>query len=91
MTNFKAGKYGNQYERLMLPELVEAFQIYEGERAERRVNKWKHLRDKPVAPMTDEQRDILKKLSSDLNLKEDDVDERGRWKFIPHPNSTSDD
>ena len=88
MTNFKAGKYGNQYERLMLPELVEAFQIYEGERAERRVTKWKHLRDKPVAPMTDEQRDILKKLSSDLNLKEDDVDERGRWKFIPHPNST---
>jgi hypothetical protein len=35
MMNFKTGKYGNQFERLMLPEIVEAFKEFEGERAER--------------------------------------------------------
>tara|TARA_R110002020_G_scaffold25498_1_gene82921 strand:+ start:761 stop:1159 length:399 start_codon:yes stop_codon:yes gene_type:complete len=88
MTNFKAGKYGNKYERLMLPELVEAFQIYEGERADRRHTAWKHIKDKPQQPMTEEQRDLFKKLAEDLNLPEDDTDDKGRWKFIVHPNST---
>ena len=87
MTNFKAGKYGNKYERLMLPELVEAFQIYEGERADRRHTAWKHIKDKPQQPMTEEQRDLFKKLAEDLNLPEDDTDDNGRWKFIVHPNS----
>lgn len=34
MTRFKAGYYGKAYERLQLPELVEAFKRHEGERAE---------------------------------------------------------
>ena len=58
MMNFKTGKYGNQYERLMLPELVEAFQQFEGERADRRHTAWKHIKDKPQEPMTEEQRNI---------------------------------
>jgi len=91
MMNFKTGKYGNQYERLMLPELVEAFQQFEGERADRRHTAWKHIKDKPQEPMTEEQRNIFKKLAEDLDLPEDDTDERGRWKFIVHPNSTIDE
>ncbi len=91
MMNFKTGKYGKQYERLMLPELVEAFQQFEGERAERRETTWKHIKNKPQEPMTEEQINIFKKLADDLDLPEDDTDERGRWKFIVHPNSTIDD
>lgn len=88
MTNFKAGKYGNKYERLMLPELVEAFQIYEGERAERRESQWKHLKNKPEGePLTQEQKDIMKRLLADLDLPEPDYDDKGRWKFIEYPNS----
>lgn len=88
MTNFKAGKYGNKYERLMLPELVEAFQIYEGERAERREAQWKHLKNKPEGePLTQEQKDIMKRLLADLDLPEPDYDDKGRWKFIEYPNS----
>ena len=89
--NFKTGKYGNQYERLMLPELVEAFQQFEGERADRRHIAWKHIKDKPPPPMSEEQRNIFNKLAEDLDLPEDDTDEQGRWKFIVHPNSTIDE
>ena len=41
--------------------------------------------------MTEEQINIFKKLADDLDLPEDDTDERGRWKFIVHPNSTPDE
>ncbi len=88
MQNFKAGKYGNQYERLMLPELVEAFQQFEGQRAERRETAWRQVRQKPQQEVSQEQIEIYKKLAKDLDLPEDDTDERGRWKFIEHPNST---
>ncbi len=65
MMNFKTGKYGNQYERLMLPELVEAFQQFEGERADRMHTAWKHIKDKPQEPMTEEHQEIFKKLAED--------------------------
>jgi hypothetical protein len=88
MMNFKTGKYGKQFERLMLPELVEAFQQYEGERAERREAQWKQLKKKPEGePLTQEQKDLMKRLLADLDLPEPDTDQKGRWDFIPHPNT----
>ena len=88
MMNFKTGKYGKQFERLMLPELVEAFKHYEGERAERREAQWKQKKEEPFEPLSEEQRHLFKKLIEDLNLPEPDTDEQGRWTHIPHPNTT---
>ena len=88
MMNFKTGKYGNQFERLMLPEIVEAFKQFEGERAERMERQIQRNKDIEQPEFSDEQRDIFKRLIKDLNLPDDDTDEKGRWKFIVHPNST---
>jgi len=83
--NLKAGKYGKMYERLKLPELIEIFQKFEGERAEMREKQMR--RNKDVPPLPDIDTEILKRLSKDLALPEPDTDEKGRWDFIPHPNS----
>lgn len=88
MMNFKTGKYGKQFERLMLPELVEAFQQYEGERAQRRETLWAQKKDEPFEPLSSEQSQLMKRLLKDLDLPEEDTDQKGRWDFIPHPNST---
>jgi len=81
----KAGKYGKMYERLKLPELIEIFQQFEGERAEMREKQMKMEKDIPYPQMD---LDILKQISKDLALPEPDTDEKGRWEFIPHPNSS---
>lgn len=87
MTRLKAGVYGKMYERLKLPELVEIFQQYEGERADMMVRDIKRDKDKPPTPLTEEQKNLMKRLLKDLKLPEADTDERGRWKYIEHPNS----
>ena len=90
MTRFKAGYYGQKYERLMLPELVEAFKQHEGERSDAMQQKWKDIKSEPLEPLTDVQRDLMKRLVKDLDLPEDDTDNRGRWKFIEYPNDKPD-
>lgn len=91
MQRLKAGHYGNRYERLKLPELVEIFKQYEGERAEMRERDLQRQKDEPPTPLTEEQKHIFKRLMKELDLPEDDTDERGRWKWIEHPNSEIDD
>ena len=87
MTRLKAGVYGKMYERLKLPEMVEIFQQYEGERAEMMERNIKREKDKPPTPLTEEQKGLMKRLLADLKLPEDDTDKRGRWDYIQHPNS----
>ena len=83
--NLKAGKYGKMYERLKLPELIEIFKQFEGERAEMSEKQMQREKDCPPLPNIDTE--ILKRLSKDLALPEPDTDEKGRWDFIEHPNS----
>ena len=83
--NLKAGKYGKMYERLKLPELIEIFQKFEGERAEMREKQIRRNKDVPTLPDIDTE--ILKRLSKDLALPEPDTDAKGRWDFIEHPNT----
>lgn len=87
----KAGHYGNRYERLKLPELVEIFKKYEGERAEMMERDIQRQKHEPPTPLTEEQKHIFKRLMNELDLPKDDTDERGRWKWIIHPNSETDD
>ena len=87
MTRLKAGHYGKTYERLQLPELVEAFQKYEEDRAIMIEKNLARKKDEPIEPLSEEQRDIIKKLMKDLDLPEP-PDEKGRWTHIHHPNVT---
>lgn len=92
MDRLKAGKYGTMYERMKLPELVECFQIYEGERAELiekkiRSKKNDDLKRLDDTPITEEQKQMWKAFVKKLDLPVSDLDKRGRWKFIEHPNS----
>ncbi len=91
MTRLKAGVYGKMYERLKLPELVEIFQQYEGERAEMMERNIKREKDKPPTPLTEEQKGLMKRLLADLKLPEDDTDDRGRWDYIQYPNTPDED
>jgi hypothetical protein len=84
--NLKAGKYGKMYERLKLPELIEIFQQFEGERAEMREKQMR--REKDVPPLPDIEPELLKRLSKDLALPKPDTDAKGRWEFIEHPNTS---
>ena len=83
----KAGKYGKMYERLKLPELVEIFQQFEGERAEMMEKNIKLNKDIPPPFIENIDPELLKRIANDLQLPEDDTDSKGRWKHIPHPNS----
>ena len=92
MDRLKAGKYGKLYERLKLPELVEIFQSYEGERSElieRKVKNEKNEEFKKLEhiPLSDKQRDMWKAFVKKLELPASDLDKDGRWKFIEHPNT----
>jgi len=87
--NLKAGKYGKMYERLKLPELVEIFQKYEGERAEmmeRRIKRDK-VEVQEYTPLSEEQKQLWEKFKTGLDLPKNTTDEKGRWDFIPHPNT----
>lgn len=87
MTRLKAGHYGKMFERLKLPELVEIFQQYEGDRAKMMEQNIKRDKNLPPPPLSEEQRGIMKRLLADLKLPEPDTDERGRWDYIEHPNT----
>lgn len=86
----KAGKYGKMYERLKLPELVEIFLQFEGERAERMEKNIKREKEVPP-PLQHIDPELLKKIGKSLDLSESDTDNRGRWKFIEHPNTTNEE
>ena len=93
MDKLKAGKYGQMYERLKLPELVEIFQVYEGDRAElieRNVTSEKNEEFKNLQhiPLSDNQKEMWKAFVKNLDLPVSDLDKDGRWKFIEHPNTT---
>lgn len=87
----KAGYYGKMYERLKLPELVEIFQRHEGERAEMMEKNIKRAKDeegqKTFHEMTEDQKRMWREFIDKLDLPKDDTDDKGRWKFIVHPNS----
>ena len=93
MDKLKAGEYGKMYERLKLPELVEIFMQYEGERAEMMEKNIKEHKNDDIKrldhiPITDEQRERWKHFVKSLDLPASDLDKDGRWKFIEHPNTT---
>lgn len=103
MHRLKTGVYAVKYERLKLPELVDIFQQYEGERAERREATWgelkKHapdtLSDKDVealyANYAKKAREKKEAAAKETQVKRVKTDERGRWEHIPYPNSTQDE
>ena len=90
MDRLKAGHYGKLYERLKLPELVEIFKKYEGERAEMRERQYNQSKNDNEPKFPDWQKAVIKKRADDLKLPEDDTDRRGRWKHIDYPNSPED-
>ena len=81
----KAGRYGKMYERLKLPELIEIFQQFEGERAEMMEKQTQRAKDIPPPPTID--MELIRQITKDLALPEPDTDDKGRWKFIEHPNT----
>lgn len=96
MDRLKSGIYGQMYERLKLPELVEIFKSYEGDRAEmmeRQITERKNNEMKRLdhIPITDKQREMWKNFVKGLDLPASDLDKNGRWKFIPHPNTPIED
>ena len=86
MDRFKAGYFGNMFERLKLPELREAFLKYADERSIMMENKYHETKKIEPEPLSEEQKNIMKQLVKDLDLKSD-TDFRGRWKHIYHPNT----
>jgi|TARA_R100000482_G_scaffold120306_2_gene65467 hypothetical protein len=95
----KTGQYRPGYERLKLPELVSIFQQYEGERAERREENWGELKKHTPNNLNDEQvqalyakyaqqrREAIEAAKKETEVKHVPTDERGRWNFIPYPNT----
>ena len=88
MDRFKAGYFGNMFERLKLPELREAFLKYADERSIMMENKYHETKKIEPEPLSEEQKNIMKQIVKDLKLPEDDTDHRGRWEHIHHPNTT---
>lgn len=103
MDRLKAGHYGSRYERLKLPELVEVFQSYEEERAERRERAWTEVKKTNPDALNDEglrklyeataarlkaQREEREKA---VKIRSVEVNERGRWDHIAYPNDQTQD
>tara|TARA_R110000787_G_scaffold7927_1_gene26714 strand:+ start:427 stop:825 length:399 start_codon:yes stop_codon:yes gene_type:complete len=82
----KAGRYGKMYERLKLPELIDIFQQFEGERAEMIEKQIQRNKDIPPPPTIDMK--LIRQITKDLALPDPDTDEKGRWDYIQHPNTT---
>ena len=92
----KTGEYAVRFERLKLPELVDIFKQYEGERAEVREANWSELKKATPDKLSNEQLQTLyQNYAKQRKAKEDDLkkakaiksvetDERGRWKAIPY-------
>jgi hypothetical protein len=75
----KSGYYGKMYERLKLPELVEVFRQYEGERAQFIEEQVTRQKDVPTPLATPAMQLMLKKLADDLDLPSG-KSERQKWK-----------
>ena len=98
MHRLKTGEYRPGYERLKLPELVDIFQQYEGERAAVREGNWNELKKHAPTRLSDDQLDSLyanykkrreeetKELQKGADIKRVPV-KNGRWEHIPYPNS----
>jgi len=98
MHRLKTGEYRPGYERLKLPELVDIFQQYEGERAAVREGNWNELKKHAPDRLNDDQLDSLyenykkrreaetKELQKGADIKRVPV-KNGRWEHIPYPNS----
>ena len=61
MHRLKTGEYRPGYERLKLPELVDIFRQYEGERAAVREGNWNELKKHAPDRLSDDQLDALYK------------------------------
>ena len=93
----KTGQYRPGYERLKLPELVDIFRQYEGERAAVREGNWNELKKHAPDRLSDDQLDALyknykkrreaesKELQKGADIKRVPV-KNGRWEHIPYPN-----
>ena len=100
MHRLKTGEYRPGYERLKLPELVDIFQQYEGERAAVREGNWNELKKHAPTRLDDAQLDSLyanykkrraqenKELEKAEAIKRVEV-KNGRWEHIPYPNDKS--
>jgi len=98
MHRLKTGEYRPGYERLKLPELVDIFQQYEGERAAVREGNWEELKKHSPTRLSDDQLHSLyanykkrreaenKELEKGADIKRVPVKD-GRWEHIPYPNS----
>ncbi len=94
----KTGVYRPGYERLKLPELVDIFRQYEGERAAVREGNWNELKKHAPDRLNDDQLEALyknykkrreaetKELQKGADIKRVPV-KNGRWEHIPYPNS----
>jgi len=92
----KTGHYRPGYERLKLPELVDIFQTYEGERAEMREGNWNELKKHAPSRLSDTDIEKLyakyhkereakqKELQEAAKIKRVKTDSRGRWEHIPY-------
>jgi hypothetical protein len=97
MHRLKTGEYRPGYERLKLPELVDIFRQYEGERAAVREGNWNELKKHAPDRLSDDQLDALyknyktrreaetKELQKGADIKRVPV-KNGRWEHIPYPN-----
>ena len=102
MHRLKTGEYRPGYERLKLPELVDIFQQYEGERAAVREGNWNELKKHAPTRLSDDQLDSLyanykkrraqenEQLEKAKEIKRVKTDEKGRWEHIPYPNTVGD-
>lgn len=103
MHRLKTGQYPVKYERLKLPELVDIFRLYEGERAEMREGAWRELKKATPDTLTDNQlADLYAKhakeraqrnaeLSKAKEIKRVKTDSRGRWEHIPYESPSPED
>lgn len=92
----KTGEYPVRFERLKLPELVDIFKQYEGERAEVREANWSELKKATPDKLSDDQIQALydnyakqrqakaEELKKAQAIKSVPTDSRGRWKAIPY-------
>ena len=102
MNRLKTGEYRPGFERLKLPELVDIFQQYEGERAAVREGNWNELKKHAPDRLSNDQLDSLyanykkrraeenKQLEKAKEINRVKTDEKGRWEHIPYPHSLGD-
>ena len=88
MDRFKAGYFGNMFERLKLPELRTAFLKYEDERSLMMENNYKETKKILPEPLSEDQKNMMKQIVKDLKLPEPDTNHKGRWNHIHHPHTT---